>query len=373
MPVNRDYYEILGVPRGASDEQIKKAFRRLAFQYHPDHNREADAEEKFKELNEAYEVLSDAEKRAYYDRYGQVATSDLFGFENFNFGGLGDIFDAFFGGATTSARRRAPQKGADLQARLNLSFEEAVFGTNKEFEIWRTENCSLCYGIGSQPGTNPQKCPNCNGIGEVRRIQQSLFGRFVQTTTCPRCHGQGTIIAQPCPKCKGSGREKVKRKLTVTIPPGIDETYRMRLSNEGEAGIYGGPPGDIYITFSTKAHKLFERRGIDILYKLSINFAQAALGNDVEVPTLDGKTILKIPPGTQSGKVFHIKGKGVPRLSSKGRGDQIVIIQVVTPQSLDDEQRRLFEELAKTLPQAKIPENEDKGIVDKIKSAFGDD
>jgi len=371
MSANRDYYEILGVPRNASDEQIKKAFRRLAFQYHPDHNCEAGAEERFKEINEAYEVLSDAEKRASYDRYGRVATSDLYGFEDFSFGGLGDIFDAFFGGSTTRARRRAPRKGVDLQARLNLSFEEAIFGADKQVEISRVENCSVCHGVGSQPGTNPQRCPNCDGSGEVRRIQQSLFGRFVHTATCPRCRGEGTTITHPCPQCKGSGREKVKRRLTVTIPAGVDEGYTMRLSGEGEAGIYGGSPGDAYITFSVEPHGFFVRRGADILYELPINFAQAALGNSVEVPTVDGKTILKIPPGTQNNKVFRLKGRGVPRLDGRNRGDQLVIIRVVTPRSLNDNQRRLIEELAKTLPDAETPEGEDEGLIDKIKGAFG--
>ena len=372
MPANRDYYEILGVPRNASDEQIKKAFRKLAFQHHPDHNREAGAEERFKEVNEAYEVLSDPEKRASYDRYGRVATSGWQGFEDFGFGGLGDIFDAFFGGATATARRRGPQKGADLRARFNLSFEEAIFGAEKQFEMWRIENCSLCRGVGSQPGTNPQRCPNCNGTGEVRRIQQSLFGRFVHTATCPSCHGEGTTITHPCPQCKGSGREKVKRKLTVTVPPGVDESYQMRLRGEGEAGIYGGSPGDVYIAFSIKPHELFVRRDIDILYELPINFAQAALGNNVEVPTLDGQTELKIPPGIQNGKVLRIKGKGVPRLHGRNRGDQLVIIRVVTPQPLDDKQRQLFAELAKTLPEAEMPEGDGQGIMGRIKSIFGD-
>jgi len=364
MPTNRDYYEILGVPRNASDEEIKKAFRRLAFKYHPDHNRESGAEEKFKEINEAYEVLSDAKKRASYDRYGNVATADRFGFEDLSFGGLGDIFDAFFGATTARAQRRSPQKGADLRANLTLSFEEAVFGIEKQFEVWRIENCSLCHGLGSQPGTNPQKCPNCNGNGEVRRTQQSLFGHFVHTATCPHCKGEGTVINNPCRQCKGSGKEKIKRKLTVNVPPGIDESYQLRLSNEGDAGRYGGSPGDIYINFSVKPHKFFKRQELDIFYELPINFAQAALGGDLEVPTLDGKATLKIPPETQNGKVFRIKGKGVPRLHGRGKGDQLVIIRVVTPQSMDANQRRLFEELAKTLPTAKVPQGEEHEIIE---------
>lgn len=359
MPSNRDYYEILGIPRNASDEEIKKAFRRLAFKYHPDHNNESEAEEKFKELSEAYEVLSDAKKRASYDRYGNVATADWSGFEDIGFGGLGDIFDAFFGATTTRAQRRSPQKGSDLRANLTLSFEEAVSGTDKQFEISRIENCSVCQGLGSQPGTNPQKCPNCNGNGEIRRTQQSLFGRFVHTATCPHCKGEGTVINNPCHQCKGSGKERIKRKLTVTIPPGVDEGHQMRLSNEGNAGIYGASPGNIYINFSVKPHKFFVRKDFDIFYELPINFAQAALGDELEVPTLEGKATLKIPPGAQNGRVFHLKGKGVPRLHGRGKGDQLVIINVITPQSMDANQRRLFEELAKTLPAEKTPEIED--------------
>ena len=373
MATNRDYYETLGVPRNATSEQIKKAFRKLAFQYHPDHNGEAGAEESFKEINEAYEVLSDPNKKDSYDRYGRAGAQDMFGFEDFSFGGLGDIFEAFFGGATTTkTRHRAPQKGADLQTKLTLSFEEAVFGTDKEIEIWRIENCSLCHGIGCESGTNPETCPDCNGSGQVRRVQQSLFGRFVQTGTCSHCHGEGTVITHPCPQCKGSKKERVKRKLEATIPPGIEETHQMRLSGEGDAGTHGGSPGNVYIGFSIKPHKFFIRKGTDILYELAINFAQAALGNNIEVPTLDGEETLKIPPGTQNGKVFRMKGKGVPRLDGRGRGDQMVIVRIVTPQSLDDNQRRLLEELAVTLPPAEMPENEDKGIMVRIRGLFNE-
>jgi molecular chaperone DnaJ len=364
MPNNRDYYKILGVARNASDEEIKKAFRGLAFKFHPDHNHEPGAEEKFKEINEAYQVLSNAEKRASYDRFGRVATADVFGFDDIGFGGLGDIFDAFFGATTTRAQRRSPQKGADLRANMTLSFEEAVFGASKELEITRIENCSLCHGVGSQPGTNPQKCPNCNGNGEVRRIQQSVFGRFIHAATCPHCKGEGTVIASPCRQCKGNGKERVKRKLTVTVPPGIDDNYQMRLKNEGDSGKYGGSSGDIYVNFSVKPHKFFVRKDYDIFYELPVNFAQAALGDSVEAPALEGKVTVKIPPGTQTGKTFRIKGRGVPHLHGRGKGDQIVVIRVVTPRNMDDDQRRLFEKLAKTLLAAQIPEVEDHEIVE---------
>jgi molecular chaperone DnaJ len=216
------------------------------------------------------------------------------------------------------------------------------------------ENCSVCRGIGSKPGTNPQKCPDCNGTGQVRRTQESLFGHFVQVNMCSRCRGEGTRITDPCPECKGDGRVKVKRKLPVTIPAGVDESYRMRLNGEGQAGIYGGQTGDVYVNFIIEPHDIFVREDNDILCELPINFAQAALGENIEVPTLDGATMLKIPPGTQNGKVFHLKGKGVPRVDGRGKGDQLVQIRIVTPQSLDNKQKELFEELAKTLSQPKI-------------------
>lgn len=365
MSNNRDYYEILGVQRNASDDEIKKAFRKLAFQYHPDHNNESGAEEKFKEVNEAYEVLSDVRKRASYDRYGNVATADWFGAEDIAMGGLGDIFDAFFGATSSRVQRRSPQKGANLQTNITLSFEEAVFGTDMKFEISRIENCSECHGLGSQPGTSPQKCTNCNGNGEIRQTQQSFFGRFVHTAPCPYCRGEGTIITNPCHQCKGGGRERVKRKLKVTVPPGIDESYQMCLGQEGEVGKYGGPPGDLYINFSIKPHGFFVRKDFDIFYELPINFAQAALGDKLEVPTLDGEMELKIPPGTQNGEAFRIKGKGVPRLQGKGKGDQMIIVRVITPKSMGANQRRLFQELAKILPEAKLSDLEDQEIVEE--------
>ena len=353
--IKRDYYEVLGVPRSASDEEIKRAFRKLAFQYHPDRNRNPEAEDKFKEINEAYQILSDPQKRSSYDRYGRVTTEGLEGFPDFGFGGLGDIFESFFGafGGTPfagAAAQRAPQKGDSLRAQLTLSFEEAVFGCQKELEIRRIENCPSCHGIGSQPGTSPQTCPECQGTGQVRKVQQSIFGRFTHVVTCPRCSGSGIIITNPCSQCRGKGRIKLKRKLTADIPAGVDDGYQLRLDGEGSAGLYGGAPGDLYIDLSVKPHKLFHREGLDILCDLAINFAQAALGDEIDVPSLDGKTSLKIPPGTQSGKVFRLKGKGVPQVSGRGKGDQLVTVLVVTPQRLDGKQRRHLEELAKVLP-----------------------
>jgi len=352
MAIKRDYYEVLGVPRNASDEEVKRAFRKLAFQYHPDHNKDPGAEDKFKEINEAYQVLSDTEKRSSYDHYGRVVTEG--GFPDFGFGGLGDIFESFFGGfgGTPFSRtaQRAPQKGSSLQSHLTLSFDEAVFGCKKEVEIQRIESCPLCHGIGSRPGTSPQTCPECRGTGQVRNVQRSIFGRFTHVTTCPRCSGSGTIITNPCPQCHGKGRIRVKRKLTVDIPAGVEDGYHVLLDGEGDAGLYGGALGDLYITLSVKPHKLFRREGSDILCELAINFAQAALGDEIDVPSLDGKLSLKIPPGTQNNKVFRLKGQGVSHLNDKGRGDQLVKVQIVTPQHLDGRQRRLFEELAKILP-----------------------
>jgi len=356
MAIKQDYYEVLGVPRNASDEEIKRAFRKLAFQCHPDRNREPGAEEKFKEINEAYQVLSDPEKRTRYDRYGRADVEG--GFPDFGFGGLGDIFEYFFGDVGTPFARtaqRVPQKGDSLQSHFTLSFEEAVFGCNKEVEIPRIEFCPLCHGIGSEPGTNPETCPDCRGTGQVTRVLRSFFERYTSTTTCSRCGGRGTVISNSCSQCQGRGRIKVKRKISVTIPPGVDEGYRLRLDGEGSAGLYGGPPGDLYVLLSVKPHNLFHRDGSDILYELSINFTQAALGDEVRVPSLDGKVDLKIPPGTQNGKTFRCKGKGIPYIDGKGRGDLLVKVVITTPQHLDKNQRRLFEELAKVLPRTEPP------------------
>jgi len=356
VAIKQDYYEVLGVPRNASDEEIKRAFRKLAFQHHPDRNKALGAEEKFKEINEAYQVLSDPEKRSRYDRYGRVDVER--GFPDFGFGGLGDIFESFFDGFGTPFGRtaqRVPQKGDSLQSHLTLSFKEAVFGCNKEVEIQRIEFCPSCHGIGSELGKNPESCPDCRGTGQVKRVRQSIFGRFTHIITCSRCGGSGAVISNPCSQCQGKGRIKVKRRIAVNIPAGVDDGHRLCLYGEGSAGLYGGPPGDLYVAFSVKPHNLFHRDGSDILYELSINFAQAALGAEIRVPSLDGKVDLKIPPGTQNGKAFRFKGKGVPYIDDKGRGDLLVKVDIVTPQHLDKNQRRLFEALAKVLPRTEPP------------------
>jgi molecular chaperone DnaJ len=356
MAIKQDYYQVLGVPRNASDEEIKSAFRRLAKQYHPDRNKELGAEEKFKEINEAYQVLSDPEKRRKYDRYGRVDIEEGFP----GFGGLGDLFEYFFGDFSTpfaGTAQRVPQKGESLQSYLTLSFKEAVFGCDKEVDIQRIEFCPLCHGIGSEPGTNPETCPDCRGTGQVRRVQQSIFGHYTSTITCPRCRGEGVVINNPCSQCQGRGRIKAKHKIRISIPAGVDEGYRLRAAGEGSAGLYGGSPGDLYVTFSVKPHNSFQRDGSDILYELPINFAQAALGDEVRVPSLDGKVDLRIPSGTQNGKTFRFKDKGIPHIDGKGRGDLLIKVSIVTPEHLDKNQRRLFEELARALPRTEPPQD----------------
>ena len=350
MAAKRDYYDVLGVSRDASPEEIKKAFRKLAFQYHPDRNRDDGASEKFKEVNEAYEVLSDADKRAAYDRFGHAGADGLFGrgFEGFDFGGFGDIFEAFFGGTTTTARQ-APRRGSDLRYKISISFEEAALGCDREIEINRTEVCSVCHGTRARPGSQPERCPDCDGSGQIRRVQRSLFGQFINTSVCNRCHGEGRIVTEICGECKGTGFQKKKRRISVTVPAGIDDGNGIRLTGEGDAGYRGGSPGNLYVVISVSRHKFFTRDGDDVLFELPVNFAQAALGYEVDVPTLYGDTRLKIPAGSQSGKVFRLKDKGIPHLHRGGRGDQLVVLRVVTPESLSKEQRRLFEELAKSM------------------------
>lgn len=352
MQTKRDFYEVLGVSRNATSEEIKKAFRKLAFEYHPDRNPADGATEKFKEINEAYEVLSDPDKRSAYDRLGRDGLEGYFGrgFEGFDFGGLGDIFDAFFGGATTG--RQAPQRGTDLHYNITISLEEAAFGCEKELTISRTEHCSLCQGTGAKPGSHPSRCPECNGTGQVRRIHSSIFGRFVSTATCYRCRGASKIITELCPHCRGAGQEKRERTISVQIPAGIDENSKIRRSGEGNAGTRSGSPGDLYLGVSVVPHEFFRREGDNILYELPINFAQAVLGAKLEIPTLDGKTKLKIPAGSQTGTVFRLKNRGISHLQRNGRGDQLVTMVVVTPERLTDRERQLFQELAQSLDAA---------------------
>ena len=369
----QDYYETLGVERSASDEDIKKAFRRLAFQYHPDRNKENDAEQRFKAINEAYEVLSDSEKRANYDRFGTAEGMGFGqGFEGFQGFGFGDIFDAFFGGTTTRARQRArAQAGHDLRYDLELTFEQAVFGVEKDIEVRRSEVCSQCRGRGAEHPEDIARCAVCNGTGEVRRTQQSVFGQFVNVATCSTCQGVGERIITPCSHCKGLGREMRTRDLRVKVPAGVDDGMKIRLADEGEPGARGGSPGDLYVVLSVQPHEWFERRDTQILSNVYLNVAQAAIGDSLTIPTLDGDVSLKIPAGTQSGTVFRLRGKGVPEIHRSGRGDQLVTVRVVVPSKLTKEQERLMRELAKTFDgNGDAPHEEEKGLFDKIKDAL---
>jgi molecular chaperone DnaJ len=371
----RDYYDILGVSRSASKDELKQAFRRLAREFHPDVNKAADAEERFKEINEAFAVLSDDEKRAAYDRYGHAGVKGMGGMPDFSvdFGNFADIFEEFFGmgglGRNARGSRRTPRRGADLQQRAVLTFEEAVFGVEKEIEITRDELCSNCNGSGAEPGTSPTRCSNCGGSGEVRQVRQTLLGSMVQVTTCPTCNGQGEVINSPCRTCTGRGLERKTRKKFVNIPPGVDTGNQIRMAGEGQPGLYGGPVGNLYLLVEVKPHQYFRRKGNDILLDLNINVAQAALGADVQVPTVDGMEKLKINSGIQPGKVLRIRGKGVPHLRGSGRGDQLVVVNVEIPKNLNAEQRRLFEELAHSLGSEVRPQ--ERSFLDWLKETLG--
>ena len=377
MAGKRDYYDVLGVSREATQEEIKRAYRRMARRYHPDVSHEDGTDEKFKEVNEAYEVLSDERKRAAYDRFGHAgvrgAAGGAGGFQDFGFGGMADIFEEFFGGFTgtrTRSRRRGPRRGADLRYDLSITFEEAVFGAEKEIEVRRPEICPTCNGSGAEPGTEPERCSHCNGTGEVRRVQQSILGNIVNVSTCPRCRGEGEVIAVPCSTCNGRKQVQQLRSLKVKVPAGIRSDQQIRLTGEGAPGSHGGPPGNLYVFVQVKSHPIFQRRGDDILINLEINVAQAALGDEVIVPTVEGDASLKVPPGTQSGTVFRMRDRGVAHLNGAGRGDQLVMTQVVVPTSLTEEQRHLFEEMADTLGKAVVPQRE-KGFFNDLKEMLG--
>ncbi len=368
---NRDFYDVLGVGRGASEDEIRSAFRKLARQYHPDVNKEPDAEEKFKEVNEAYGVLSDADKRARYDRFGRAGLGDMGGFRDYTVD-FSDLIEEIFGGfgfSTGRGSRRSPRRGRDLQLQVQLTFEEAVFGAEKEIEFQREETCSTCNGGGAEPGTTPARCTTCEGQGEVRQVRQTFLGSVVQTMTCPTCNGRGEIISSPCHTCKGNGVERKSVRKKVQVPAGVDGGTQIRLAGEGGPGIYGGPNGNLFILLDVKSHKFFKRRENDILLNLDINVAQATLGADIHVPSLDGEEKLKIPSGTQPGKIFRIKGKGVPFLRRGGRGDQLVIINVEIPTRLSKEQRENFEKLAESLGTTVKPK--EKGFIDWLNEALG--
>jgi molecular chaperone DnaJ len=373
MASKRDYYEILGVERSASKDDLKKAYRRKARQYHPDVNSEEGADELFKEVNEAYEVLSNESSRAAYDRFGHAGVQGGgAGFGDFSgFGGVADIFEEFFGGFSGRRQRTGPRRGADLRHDLTLDFEEAVFGIETDIRVTRPELCPHCSGVGAEPGTSPTRCQHCNGTGEVRQTRQSFLGSFVNVTACPVCSGSGETIVTPCSVCNGNKQVKQTRTLKVKVPPGVDEETQIRLTGEGASGINGGPPGNLYVVLHVKRHNYFQRRGNDILLELEINIAQAALGDEIKVPTVDGDESLIIPAGTQSGTVFRLREKGVPYLRRKGRGDQLVITQVSVPRNLTDDQKELFHSLSQTLGGEVIPQRE-KSFLGQLKNALGD-
>jgi len=370
--MKRDYYEVLGVSKDASPEEIKKAYRKLARQYHPDVNKEPDAEEKFKEVKEAYDVLSDSQRRAQYDRFGHQDPNQGFGGGGFNgfdtsgMGGFGDIFDMFFGGGRR-ANPNAPRKGADLQFSLQIDFLEAVFGKEADVEIPKDAECDTCHGSGAKPGTGVETCRTCGGTGQQEVVANTPFGRIVNRRVCQTCEGKGKVVKEKCPGCRGTGRVRVRRKIHLNIPAGVDDGAQLRVAGEGEPGINGGPAGDLYVVLRVRAHEFFEREGNDIYCEVPINFAQAALGDEIEVPTVDGRVKLKIPAGTQTETFFRLRGKGVPYLRGSGRGDQHVKVRVVTPTKLTERQKELLREFAGMSDGESMG---DEGFFEKMKRAF---
>ena len=379
----RDYYEVLGVSKGASDDEIKKAYRKLAKKYHPDMNPgDKEAEAKFKEVNEAYSVLSDEQKRARYDQFGHAGVDPNYGaggpggpFGGFDMGDidLGDIFGSFFGGGGFGGfggggqRRNGPQKGESLRANLTITFEEAAFGCEKELSLNRTEECDECHGSGCQPGTTAETCPNCRGTGVVRVQQRTGGFAFSSTAACTRCRGTGKIIHSPCKSCGGSGSVKKSKRITVTIPAGIDDGQAVSLRGQGNAGKNGGPAGDLIVGVRVKPHPQFRRDGTTVLYEQPVSFFQAAMGAELEIPTIDGKVKYTLPAGTQTGTTFRLRGKGIPELRGRGRGDQYVTIRVQVPTSLNSEQKEALRAFAQAMGEEVPEESGLKGFFDKRK------
>lgn len=362
--LNGDYYSILGVDSNTSQDELKKAYRRLALKYHPDRNPgDNDCVEKFKKINEAYACLSDPQKRSNYDRFGSAEGFGA-GFSGFgtasDFGDIfGDIFGSFFGGA---GRRNQPSKGHDLRYDLDINLNEAVFGVEKDLSIPRWDNCPICNGTRCKPGKNPKECISCNGTGEIR-IQQ---GFFAMSKTCGQCKGEGTVITDPCHECKGNGKIKKKSSIKLKIPPGVDTGIRLRVTGEGDPGLNGGPNGDLYVVINVLPHSFFKRKGNDLHCEVPISFVQATLGSEIDVPTIDGKESLKVPSGTPSGKVFHFRGKGIPKLGGYGKGDQFVTVFVDVPKKLSKRQKELLKEFAEI-----SGEDTSKNFMDKVKDIFG--
>ncbi|MBM7569614.1 molecular chaperone DnaJ [Aquibacillus albus] len=368
----RDYYEILGVSKDASKDEIKKAYRKLARKYHPDVNKEEGADDKFKEAKEAYEVLGNEQKRAQYDQFGHAGAQGQgfgggFGGAE-DFGGFGDIFDMFFGGG----RRRdpnAPRQGADLQYTMTLDFEEAIFGKDTDIQIPKEETCDTCHGSGAKPGTEPKTCSHCNGSGQLNMEQNTPFGRVVNKRVCHYCQGTGKMIEDKCNTCGGVGKVKKRKKIHISIPAGIDEGQQIRVSGQGEPGENGGPSGDLYVVIQITPHEFYQREGDHIFCEMPITFAQAALGDEIEVPTVHGKVKLKVPAGTQNGKTFRLRGKGAPNVRGYGHGDQHVKIRVVTPTNLSDRQKELLREFNDISGNNPADEQENS-FFQRVKKAF---
>ncbi|WP_028273574.1 molecular chaperone DnaJ [Atopococcus tabaci] len=380
MATKEDYYDLLGVSKSASTDEIKKAYRKLSKKYHPDINKEPDAEEKFKQITEAYEVLSDENKRAAYDQYGHASTDPNFGAGGFGgfgqggfsggFGGFDDIFEQFFGGGGRRAYNpNAPRQGDDLQYTMDLDFEEAIFGKETTIRYNRQEVCGTCDGDGAKPGTQPVTCSKCHGAGSIQAERQTPLGRVMTRQVCDVCQGTGQEIKEKCDTCHGTGQVKERHSVKVTVPAGVEDGNQMRLQGQGDAGKNGGPYGDLYIIFRVRPSEIFDRRGSEIYYELPINFVQATLGDEIEVPTVHGKVRFKIPAGTQPGTTFRLKGKGAPKLRGTGNGDQHIRIKVVIPDKLSQEQADLLREFA-TLDGYEVQEQGDDSFFGKMKDAF---
>lgn len=359
MADKRDYYEVLGIAKGASEDEIKRAYKKMARKYHPDLNPDnKEAEEKFKEVNEAYEILSDPDKKARYDQYGHAGVDPNFGaggggFDgSFDFGDLGDIFGSFFGGGFGGGRRtnpNAPQRGESIRQSLAISFEEAAFGCEKEVTVDRMEQCETCHGNGCAPGTTPEICPDCHGTGQVQVRRQTPMGVFATSAPCAKCGGKGRIIHQPCKDCRGTGSVRRRKTIQATIPAGIDNGQTISIRGQGHAGVNGGPAGDLLITITVRPHELFRREGTSVLCEAPITFAQAVLGAELEIPTIDGKVKYELPEGTQSGTTFRLKGKGIPAINGRGRGDQYVTVYIETPRNLNKEQKEALKKFAESV------------------------
>jgi molecular chaperone DnaJ len=366
--VQRDYYEVLGVARNAQAEELRRAYRKLAMQYHPDRNNgDKQAEERFKEIGEAYSVLSDPQKRQRYDAFGHAADGVPPDFGQFSFDSAFDLFDMFFGGGTRRRSRSGPQRGDDLRMNIEITFEEAVFGAKRTVEVPRAGICAECGGSGARPGTEPTQCPACGGAGQVRRSMQSIFGQVTNVAACPNCRGEGRIVTDPCANCRGQGRVEERRTVEVTIPAGVDDDVSLRLPGEGEVGPRGGAAGDLYLGFRVKPHAQLVRRGQDILFELPVSVPQAVLGDSITVPTVGGEHTVELPAGTQPGKQIKLHGLGVPNVRSGRRGDQICIVRVVVPTHLSHAERAAYEEMG---GREGKPAEVRKGFFDSVREAF---